>query len=71
MSGWPKGWHRPKGKCQVCNKLMALSAPTGDWTLAIYPRRHRSSSGAVCEGTWKETEIEVGECKRVARKENS
>lgn len=54
---WASGWKRPKGKCQKCGKMFALSAPTGYWTDALYPRKHRLPNGEICEGVWYETEI--------------
>ena len=58
---WPKGLHRPRGRCRTCGKVLALSAPSGDWLNALYPRLHYADSGEVCEGTWREVEIEVSE----------
>lgn len=66
---WPTGWNRPKGKCVKCGKLLALSAPSGEWTNALYPRKHRNKKGDICEGTWMETDITVNEqrCEKEAK----
>ncbi len=60
---FPKGWHRPRGKCRVCGKTFALKAPSGDWVNALYPRRHNSEGGGECDGVWVETEITKDERK--------
>lgn len=46
-------WRRPRGKCLQCGKIVALNAPSGDWLLALYPRKHEHG-GNLCEGMWRE-----------------
>lgn len=56
-----KRWHKPKGKCVKCGRMCSLNAPSGDWLLALYPRKHKLPTGEICPGTWFETSIEINE----------